>query len=368
MLVESDFALVRDISEKLCGRASYQTIAYIVRKRLGKEVTEIDVKEVLAKDEAAMPPINTILLETDQRNPSQARKFCTDVINEMKSVVVTSNSKGFNPNVDYTPCGLSSVLFLSDLHLGELVEVNGKTIYDLEIAEERLNSILNQFIKAPEIESYIVDELVLVLGGDIIDGELVYPTQSTRTVGDAYTQVQAAVIMIWNGIVKLVDSGRFPVINIYCVPGNHGRTSKIHSDMSNWDNVLYFALALMALNHGLGVELNVFTPHQMWMDFKIRTWRAHVRHIGVTQVSTASPGRKVLNWMDGHQADLLMFGHYHNPEMFSLGDRRVFKNGSLSPMNEYAEKFGFLDGAGQWMFGVTDKDSVAFAKIIVPEV
>jgi hypothetical protein len=86
----------------------------------------------------------------------------------------------------------------------------------------------------------------------------------------------------------------------------------------------------------------------------------------VVQTASAGPGRKVATWLENHDADLFFFGHFHNPEMFTIGKSHIFKNGALPPLNEYAERLGFRDGYGQWLVGVTDESPVAFAKILKP--
>jgi hypothetical protein len=50
-----------------------------------------------------------------------------------------------------------------------------------------------------------------------------------------------------------------------------------------------------------------------------------------------------------------------------MGHRRILKNGALAPLNDFAENLGYQDGAGQWMFVVTESEPIAFAKILSPD-
>jgi hypothetical protein len=252
---------------------------------------------------------------------------------------------------------------LSDLHFGELIKVNGKVTFNLDIARQSFDSIVDQAIACPELAGYAVDEFVVLLGGDIIDGELIYPTHHAHTDGGVFYQYKEAIIYIWEALKKL--QRKFGFVKVYCAAGNHGRLSHHHAEMSNWDNVLYYSLALMAELDPTNIQIKV--PTQLWMDFTLREkWNVHLRHIGVVQASTAGPGRRMINWINNHDADLVFYGHYHNPELFSVGSTRVFKNGGLPPGNDYSEKLGFLEGPAQWLVGVVDSSPVGFAKILTP--
>jgi hypothetical protein len=306
------------------------------------------------------PPQASLAPIPPQHKPRDLRGVCADIINEAKEIL---RKDGLHKvEVKHKLNGLSALLCLSDLHFGEVIRVNDHVVFDLDEANERLSSIVDQFIAAPELDGYDVDECVVLLAGDIIDGEMIYPAQAHETQGHAFDQIKEATISIWNVLVRLAE--KFPVVRVHCVPGNHGRTTKYHHQMTNWDNALYFGLQLLA-NMAEG-NIEVHTPLQMWTDFKVRGWKIHSRHIGVVQASTAGPAKRVMTWLDSHNADLFFYGHFHCPEMFSSGTRRIFKNGALPPINDFAENLGFPDGTGQWMVGISDKESVAFSKILIP--
>lgn len=351
---------VHTILKKFGDRISPQHLSFLLKRHLGTSVSLQDISELVKESDAVSPQASLKELPLQKRSKDM-KGVCIEIINEAKQILQKDGLHKTTGTLD--PCGLSAFLFLSDLHFGEIVEVNGAEVFNSQIANERLTNIVDQFIYARELDAYTVDECIVLLGGDIIDGELIYPAQSFDVEGHAYNQIRSATTFIWAAILKLAE--RFPVVKVYCVPGNHGRASKLHHQMSNWDNVLYYGIQLLANTSKTNIE--VHTPSQMWMDFNVRTWRVHTRHIGVVQPITGGPAKKVMTWLDNHNADLFFYGHFHSPEMYSMGHRRVFKNGALPPANDFAENLGFLDGSGQWMIGITDFDSVAFAKIIVPE-
>lgn len=294
-----------------------------------------------------------------KQNKGNWRERCRQIINDLQSEIeVTSYPQYSTLSKD----GLSFILCLSDLHFGEIIHTNGEVVFDLDIAESLFNSIIAQVCEAQK--NHEVDELIVLLAGDIIEGELIFPAQAFESTGDAFSQVQKATRIIWKGLRAL--SKAFKDVTVYCVPGNHGRASRLHSEMSNWDNVLYHNLRLMAEVEEFKT-CKVFTPQQMWMDFRVRDrWTVHTRHIGVTQATTAGPAKKVMTWLNDHDADLFFYGHYHDPAMFSIGYKRVFKNGSLPPANDFAEKLGFMTSMGQWLVAVSDREAFVFSKLIVP--
>ena len=351
--------VVKQVIQRFGQRISANHLAFLLKRHLQVDVSAEDASELISTHSVQIKT-NLEPLKKDSK-PKDLRGACTSIINEAKEILSSEGVFAIPPVM--TTEGLSALLFLSDLHFGERVEINGIEVFNLEIAKERLHSIVSQFILAPELDGYEVDECVVILGGDIIDGEMIFPAQSFESEGHVFHQVQDAARILWLELSVL--SKYFKTVRVYCVPGNHGRSSKLHHQMSNWDNVLYFGLQIMANIEKTNIE--VTTPHQMWMDLKVRNWAVHIRHIGVTQPVSAGPAKKVLTWMDNHSADLLFYGHYHSPEQYSVGHRRVFKNGALPPMNDFAENLGFQEGSGQWMVGLTDRTSVAFSKILLPD-
>lgn len=359
-LTEDQEKFIRSTMKRLGDTMSPEILSHYLKRhfKLSVSLAELSLKMKEFSDKRKPSP--GAVLPQDRKH-KDIKQTCFEIINEIKQA--TAKQPATEAPTPNTVGGLSAVLHLSDLHIGEVTKRNNKVIFDLNIAKQDLSNIVDQFINAPELVGYTVDECVVLLVGDIIDGELIFPAQSFETDGHAFEQVRVAVEIIYKLLTRL--SEKFPVVNVYCAPGNHGRSSKIHHQMSNWDNVIYFGLQLMS-TIDKSSNINVFTPDQMWMDFRVRQWNVHIRHIGVTQASSAGPAKKVINWMNLHNADLFFYGHYHCPEMFSNGLKRIFKNGALPPMNDFAENLGFSEGRGQWMVGISDKDLVAFAKILIP--
>jgi len=359
---EKNKKLADRIIKRLGATVSPAALSHILQRHLKVPVTTAEARELLTELRPAVPQTSTKLLPVPVRRQN-IKEQCRVLVNEVKTEIAAEKVLAIPSAL--TAEGISPILCLSDLHFGEVIEVNGLQTFNVEIAKERFDSVIDKAIETRELDCYEVDEFIVLLAGDIIDGELIYPGHAFETDGDAYKQLQIAIKHIWKGLVRLSEV--FGVVRVHCVAGNHGRASRLHSQMSNWDNVLYLSLQLMA-SIQTKYDIEVHVPHQMWTDFNVRDWRVHSRHIGVTQAATAGPGRKVMTWLDQHDAQLFFYGHYHNPEMYSSGYRRIFKNGSLPPANDFAERLGFQSSCGQWLIGVTDAESVAFSKTLIPDI
>lgn len=357
---QSDRDMVKEYISQF-GKADISALTFWLKSKTKKVFTAADVRILVKLVSSQTPQVVTPTVELQKAAVTRdVKEGCRQLINEHKASLAGVPRRKLTPIHQHH---LTPLLFLSDLHIGEVIEMNGVQIFNLEKARAALRSIIDQVLDAPEYYGYAMGSIVVVLGGDIIDGELIYPAQGYSTPHDAFAQCKIATKIIWGELYRLAQ--KFESVQVKCVPGNHGRTSKLHSQMSNWDNVLYHNLKLMAEIS----EENIFveTPDQMWMDFDVHQWTVHARHIGVVQASTSGPAKKVMTWLNNHNADLLFFGHFHSPEMFSCGYKKIFKNGALPPANDYAENLGFLDGPGQWLVGITWDRPVAFAKIIIPE-
>lgn len=339
----------------------------LVRRKLGVPLAYEEVEPLIhsyARENNKVSEVSSGVTQEQPRRPSKVkvRKAAARHLKELTAAL--DGSRQVLNEDRYSKDGLSAVLCVSDTHFGEKIHDGTEETYNTEIATESLQSIFEQFKHAPELLGYELDEAVVLLCGDILDGEGIYALQAYQSDSTVFAQIGSATRMLWPALVSLLDV--FPRVRVHCVPGNHGRASKYVDEMSNWDNVLYFGLRLLAESSPQADRIQVFTPRAMVETVPVREWSVHIRHIGVKQATTAGPGRKVQSWLDMHKADVMVFGHFHSPEMFSVGTRRVFKNGALPPQNEFAEKLGFFGDPGQWMFGMTDRHTVAFSKVLTP--
>jgi predicted phosphodiesterase len=263
------------------------------------------------------------------------------------------------------PGGLSALLLLSDLHVGEVVHQEGVEVYNRDLAFAAIDRVVGGFIHAPELVGYTVDEAVVVLGGDLIDGTGIFPSQAQEGTIPVFHQFEATLGYLFSKLREMAH--HFPVVRVYGVPGNHGRVSKDAHPMSNFEVLLLMSLQLMfsVATDLISARVEINCPRDMYQNFDVRDWRFHCRHIA-PKTNTNTAQRTHLAWGDMHGADVILFGHHHVAEQFASGAITIFKNGSLVPRNSFAESHGLLGAPGQWMLGITDNHSVAFSKVLHP--
>ena len=162
---------------------------------------------------------------------------------------------------------------LSDVHIGQevsLEQTNGLNEYNIKIARERVKSFFERVVRMTykERQDVYVDELILFLGGDLIEGALHLDTIMSADIKAPMTKVVEAQILIEGGIQSIKDNGGFNKITVVCVDGNHGRISHrqhFHSRRGNaLEYFLYYNLAQRfpeldwVIEEGLLTYINVY--------------------------------------------------------------------------------------------------------------
>lgn len=252
----------------------------------------------------------------------------------------------------------SVCLLLSDLHLGaELSALDEPMPYRAVEEARRLEFVLRQ---ALDYKSQYREhsELVLLLNGDMIEGQLGHELRS----GAPLTEQK---IVFWRYFRQFVGhcAQVYPAVRVICQPGNHGRDKVRHPGRATsrkWDGhewELYWGLAEMCA----GLR-NV----QWQIDFRaISAVPLHGSLLGLTHGDTeikighpdtkaaanaAAIDRVNMSRTHGHIFDAWAFGHWHTPR-FRPGSPSIVYNGMLVPPNGYARSAGYVgETCGQWIW------------------
>lgn len=143
----------------------------------------------------------------------------------------------------------TAILHISDVHCGEsvdLYEMDGLNSYSGEICKARMHRLFQKTasLLTEHWSGDPVEEIVICLGGDMIDGNL--REESRR--GGAMPVVESAKLiseLTAGGIKFLHEEVRVP-IRVYTSPGNHGRLSlKPHVNegaIDNWDMMISWSI------------------------------------------------------------------------------------------------------------------------------
>ncbi|KKL85281.1 hypothetical protein LCGC14_1956250, partial [marine sediment metagenome] len=191
--------------------------------------------------------------------------------------------------------------------------------------------------------------IVLVLGGDLISGNLHEELIDTDEASPLVQTYEIAQI-IANGVKFLSDE--FPQVSVYCVAGNHGRTTrkprtKFYAQF-NLDWMAYKMIGDYTKNLG---NVKLWAPNSRDLNFEVSGHRYRLTHgdqfrggdgiIGpIGPVARGDYKKRVTaSLMPGapEAYDTMIYGHFH--QYITLP--RFIGNGSVKGYDEFAMSCNF---------------------------
>lgn len=262
-----------------------------------------------------------------------------------------------------------AVVFLSDIHYGKVTPT-----YNSAVCEQRLMVLADKVAKITNLRrnQAHITELHILMGGDMIEGENLFPTQAhliDRNLLDQSCKGGPAAYL------RMIQRflGEFEKIKILCVPGNHGRNGSKHVSNhphTNWDRVFYHQL--QASLQGLGPfvreeladRLTFEHSEEFYAIDRVGQWGILMVHGdqikgGLAGMPYYGVAKKANGWKDALQDiegvpeswDYLFFGHFHTLGFSELNQKQWFANGSLESHNTFAqENMASAGPAAQWLF------------------
>lgn len=250
------------------------------------------------------------------------------------------------------------VLFLSDLHLGSnLSDLDNPIAFGAIQEARRLEFVVRQAVDfKPQYRE--ASDLVLILGGDIIDGMLGHDFRD----GAPLTEQKVIFWRLMSQSLALL-SQTYPSVRVVCQPGNHGRDKLRHpgrATSSKWDGhewQMYYALSMMAANLK---NVTFDLPFRAVSVVDLHGSKMLVTH-GDTEVKLGDPDTQssrnamILDRINatkvyGHVFDVVVCGHFHKPR-YQPRNPRFLVNGALVPPNGYARSEGYIgEPCGQWLW------------------
>lgn len=247
----------------------------------------------------------------------------------------------------------TAVLHLSDLHGGKKTKS-----YGMAVLRDRLRRLGQAVVEITELRRRAarVDELVLLAGGDLVEGEDIFPGQPFAVDQPLFDQaVRGVPSALASLILYLLAS--FRRIRVYAVAGNHGRaTGGKHATVhprTNWDLVACEVARLMLLGPEEG-EPRLPESRLTWSqpdDFYAVApvcgdWRIFLTHGSDIPVYNTFPwysvARKINEYAQLEAFDALFLGHFHTyAGPVQMGGRTMCANGTTVSDDPYSrQKFG----------------------------
>ena len=237
----------------------------------------------------------------------------------------------------------SLVVVLSDTHYGKQTES-----FNLKVAQHRMRSIPAEIYNAINPG---IDEVVVVLAGDMIEGEDIYATQNSHIECSVFEQTQICSQSIWETLLLFRQLFKCRV-RVETCPGNHGRMSKTANEKSNWDNVVYHTLRVIAGLHG-DDEIVINANFSNFMTFQVKDKVGMGYHKGVKHDGTPATQLKIAGWDKAKRFDFMVHGHWHRWHIGNWMGRMVIGNGCMCGPDDLAEEIASEDDARQGYFFVT---------------
>jgi len=253
------------------------------------------------------------------------------------------------PRATKRPRTEHAVLHVSDTQLGKIT-----TSYDMRVARQRLLLLAQKTVEITDVRraGAKIDTLHCYLGGDLVEGEDIFPHQAHLIDQPLLEQAVKEGPMIFVSMLLYLLS-HFRKIHVKCVAGNHGKSSFRGHPRTNWDTVCSEVVRYMLLGSTefprkelldrLTFEIAdadfyiVDTMPGGWGNLLVH---GHQIKGGFGGFPFYGVGKKVGGWADTIAVpwDYLWFGHFHTFGKLVINHRLWLANGTTESDNEYAHE------------------------------
>ncbi|WP_164714663.1 LysR family transcriptional regulator [Burkholderia ambifaria] len=245
------------------------------------------------------------------------------------------------------------ILFGSDWHWGEVVkpsEIGGVNEYNLTIARERLNKLIERTINLLTRHMVKPDYpgIVFALGGDMVSGNIHEELSETNE-----EPIMTVVLDLVDHLIVAIKRLKavFGRVFLPCVAGNHGRMhKKMRAKESNFNSFDWLIYQCLDRHFQDDPDVVFFIPDGPDALVSVYGYRYLFTHgnqfrggdgmIGpLGPITRGDHKKRSRNAQINQEYDTLVIGHFHQ----LLQMRRIIMNGSLIGYNEYAHanNFGF---------------------------
>ncbi len=256
----------------------------------------------------------------------------------------------------------SLILNLNDTQIGK-VDGGGT-----DATIERLDRYFDMAVDRARAEKNSAGDLVILLGGDLVEGCSIFPNQSFQIDRDRRAQIRTMTGIVLNFLDRIAP--RFEKVRVLAVPGNHGEhriNGKRVNRHDNDDQLVAEAVATAserdpALQH---VNFNI-AYDEPGITAEIQGHNLALTHGSVyAKRSGSSPADKAYAWyknMAGARepvgsADILVGNHFHHEVIVNYGALLFVQNPAMDGgSKEFAEYSGTDCPAGMATW-IMSKDS-----------
>jgi len=191
-----------------------------------------------------------------------------------------------------------------------------------------------------------LNELVIIGGGDMIEGCVIYPQQSFGIDMSRRDQIKTTVATILNGLYILAPL--FEKVRVVVAPGNHGehRINGYKTELGDNDDLLVFEIAELGLKNDPNFDHVSFqiADREMSIITDIKGWTYGITHGDVYGKGSGNGIRnKVFNWYKTMAAnrhavgnsDVLVTHHFHHDALEDWGATLWVQNPTMDGGSNY---------------------------------
>ena len=344
-----------DLSKQIAFMFNIDLSLNAIRKRKSRlrnnpqisTVEENQHVEVLQKDSEIHKLKQQLMTANSKIKTLHGRVAELDVLQQMsvdfQDALVSAPQISIQKNLNEKESISTAVVVLSDWHYEENIKpesVNGLNEFNTAIASRRIENCFKNTAKLLHLfrKGTRINDCILALLGDFITNnihdELVEVNEKLpmEAVIDIYVRLVA-------GIEFLLDEFPDMKFTAVCKVGNHSRTTKrVHVSTElghSLEYLLYYFLARdfkneervrVVLEHNYLTYVNVY-------NYTIRFHHGHqIKYNGGVGGITIPVKKAIGMWDKSRQADLDVFGHFHQ----TVIDKDFICNGSLIGYSPYA--------------------------------
>jgi len=257
----------------------------------------------------------------------------------------------------------------SDPQIGEKVEsddVAGMEEYNFPIFKQRLDKWEDGILSLHDNQSAKRDipELDLFMLGDMVEGETIYPGQAFHIDMPLYKQLIEGSRVVAEKVLRLATV--FPLIEVFCVQGNHGRPGKPGENhhRSSFDYLFYQMLSAILSNQS---NVKIHLSESPVMGVKVYDTKCLLIHGDEVPMFLNFPFYGLDRVLKSYSMalntiwDVMCAGHYHVSSSFDVSTSEVVANGSFAGSSYYVfRKIKTVNTPKQTVFGVHPRNGITW--------
>lgn len=305
--------------------------------------------------------------EEQRRNTQATKQTITNKTNkyltQLEETVKNTSTPVAEYHLERSDTGYTAIIHETDPHFSAYVkDEKGDVKYNTFKAVQQTSKAFAWYrdrIAAKGFED--LDNIILLLGGDLLEGEDIYEGQSHKIEETLENQIESARNTYFQEIKHLKEVLDVPV-KVVCVSGNHGDLGKTSG--ANADDIIYSMLEDMINLSDLENIKFIRSDRSDYTTFNYRNHKGYLTH-GENRkehIGTASGKRDWLSIKDKFGFDAAWRGHYHMQKRETVNGAPVFMTNSRKPGDDYTDTIAVFGEPGNAIYFATDEEPVETVK------